>query len=57
MAQQLDKMQQEAKEMENIDMAMEQIEMAKDGMTCKFCNGEGCEHCMGSMATPIRRSG
>ncbi len=50
MAQQLDKMQQEAKEMENIDMAMEQIEMAKDGMTCKFCNGEGCEHCMGSMA-------
>ncbi len=50
MAQQLDKMQQEAKEMENIDMAMDQIEMAKDAMTCKFCNGEGCEHCMGSMA-------
>jgi hypothetical protein len=49
MAQQLDKMQQDAKEMENIDMAMDQIEMAKDAMTCKFCNGEGCEHCMGNM--------
>ncbi|HEX3599128.1 MAG TPA: hypothetical protein VHU84_03240 [Lacipirellulaceae bacterium] len=50
MAQQLDQMQKDANEMENIDMAMDQIEMAKDAMTCKFCNGEGCEHCMGNMA-------
>ncbi|HEX4414079.1 MAG TPA: hypothetical protein VH107_10660 [Lacipirellulaceae bacterium] len=50
MAQQLDQMQKDAKEMENISMAMDQIEMAKDAMTCKFCNGEGCEHCMGSLS-------
>ena len=50
MAQQLDKMQQDANEMQNLDMAMEQIEMAKDAMACKFCNGEGCEHCMGNFA-------
>jgi chemotaxis protein histidine kinase CheA len=50
MAQQLDQMQKDANEMENISMAMDQIEMAKDAMTCKFCNGEGCEHCMGSLS-------
>lgn len=47
MAKQLDQMQQEANEMEMLDAAMEQLEMAKDAMGCKFCNGEGCEHCMG----------
>jgi hypothetical protein len=51
MAQQLDQMQKDANEMENISMAMDQIEMAKDAMTCKFCNGEGCEHCMGELAS------
>jgi len=51
MAQQLDQLQKDANEMENINMAMDQIEMAKDAMTCKFCNGEGCEHCMGDLAS------
>jgi hypothetical protein len=50
MAQQLDKMQQEANEMEMLDMAMDQVEMAKDAMVCKFCNGEGCQECMGNLA-------
>ena len=26
------------------------VEMAKDAMGCKFCNGEGCENCMGNLA-------
>jgi hypothetical protein len=49
MAQQLDKMQKDMNEMEMLDAAMDQVEMAKDAMGCKFCNGEGCEHCMGNM--------
>jgi hypothetical protein len=49
MAQQLDQMQKDANEAEMVNMAMEQLEMAKDAMGCKFCNGEGCEHCMGNM--------
>jgi hypothetical protein len=47
LAQELEKMQQDMNEAEMINMAMEQLEMAKDAMGCKFCNGEGCEHCMG----------
>lgn len=50
MAQQLDQMQKEMNEAEMLDMAMDQIEMAKDAMACKQCNGEGCEHCLGNMA-------
>lgn len=50
MAQELDKMQQDMNEMEMLDAAMDQLEMAKDAMGCKFCNGGGCEHCMGNMA-------
>ena len=48
MAQELDKMQQDMNEAEMINMAMEQLEMAKDAMGCKFCNGEGCQDCMGN---------
>lgn len=47
MAQQLDQMQKDMNEAEMINMAMDQIEMAKDAMVCKNCNGEGCEQCMG----------
>jgi hypothetical protein len=48
LAQELEKMQQDMNEAEMINMAMEQLEMAKDAMGCKFCNGEGCKDCMGS---------
>ena len=50
MAQQLDQMQQEMNEMEMLDAAMDQIEMAKDAMACKACNGEGCQECQGMLA-------
>ena len=55
MAKQLDKMQQDANEMEMLDAAMDQVEMAKDAMACKFCNGEGCEHCMGNYGQQQRQ--
>ena len=50
MAKQLDQMQQDANEMEMLNAAMDQVEMAKDAMSCKACDGEGCEECMGNMA-------
>jgi hypothetical protein len=50
MAQQLAQMQQEMSEMEMLDAAMEQIEMAKDAMACETCMGEGCEACQGGLA-------
>jgi hypothetical protein len=50
MADQLGKMQQQMNEMEMLDAAMENLEMAKDALACEECNGEGCEACMGSMA-------
>ena len=47
MMQQLDQMQQDMAEGEMLDMAMEQLEMAKDAMACEECEGEGCEECQG----------
>jgi hypothetical protein len=49
MAQQLGQMQQDMSEMEMLDAAMDQLEMTKDAMACKSCDGEGCEDCMGNM--------
>jgi hypothetical protein len=51
MADQLGQMQQQMNEMEMLDAAMEQLEMAKDALACEECEGEGCEACMGSMAS------
>jgi hypothetical protein len=51
MMQQLDQMAQEGLESEMLDMAMQQLEMAKDAMACKECNGMGCESCQGNMST------
>jgi hypothetical protein len=50
LAQQMDQMKQDMNEMEMLNAAMDQLEMAKDAMGCKFCNGEGCEHCQANMA-------
>ncbi len=47
MMQQLDQMQQDMQEGEMLDMAMAQLEDAKDAMTCEECDGEGCENCQG----------
>jgi hypothetical protein len=50
LAQQLEQMQQDMKEMEMLDAMMDQLDMAKDAMVCKACNGEGCAECQGAFA-------
>jgi hypothetical protein len=49
MAQQLDQLQREMNEMQMLEAAIDQIEMAKDAMACKQCNGQGCQECQGNM--------
>ena len=49
MAEQLDQMAQEMNEMEMLDAAMGQLEMAKNAMGCEDCQGAGCEACQGNM--------
>jgi hypothetical protein len=43
-------MQKELDELETLDSAMDQLTQAKNSMTCKECEGEGCEACQGDMA-------
>ncbi|MGD9637341.1 MAG: hypothetical protein AB7G28_17550 [Pirellulales bacterium] len=60
MAQQLSQMQQEANEVEMLDSAMDQLQMAKDAMSCKNCQGAGCAECEGSkfaMGNGAKQSG
>jgi hypothetical protein len=47
MMQQLDEMAQQGLEGEMLDMAMAQLELAKDAMGCKECQGMGCQACQG----------
>jgi hypothetical protein len=47
MANQLAEMQQEMNELEMLDAAMNQLDMAKDAMACEDCDGEGCAECQG----------
>src|SRR3954469_2008052 len=49
MAQQLGQMQKEMDQMKALDAMMDQMELAKDAMVCKNCNGKGCEECQGNM--------
>jgi DNA repair exonuclease SbcCD ATPase subunit len=49
MMQQMEAMKKEMSEGEMLDMAMDQLEMAKNAMGCKECKGEGCEACQGNM--------
>jgi hypothetical protein len=51
MAQQMEQMQKEMGEGEMLDMAMEQLEMAKSSMSCSECMGEGCKACQGKMGS------
>lgn len=51
MAQKMEQMQQELNDMEMLDAAMEQIELAKDAMSCEVCMGEGCADCNGGMGS------
>jgi hypothetical protein len=36
-------------QMKALDAMMDQMELAKDAMVCKNCNGKGCEECQGNM--------
>lgn len=47
MMKQMDQLQQEMAEGELLDMAMDQLEMAKDAMGCQACQGMGCQACQG----------
>lgn len=58
MAQQLNQMQQQAGESQMLDLAMQQLQAAKDAMACKECQGAGCEKCQSqSMAANSSKSG
>jgi len=48
MAEQLAQMQQELDELEMLDAAMSELEMAKAAMGCEQCQGSGCKMCQGS---------
>jgi hypothetical protein len=54
---QLAELQQQADEMAMLEDAMSELEMAKDAMNCKECNGEGCQACMGMGANRFGRPG
>jgi hypothetical protein len=47
MMKQMEQLQQEMEEGEMLDMAMDQLQMAKDAMGCKACQGQGCQACQG----------
>jgi hypothetical protein len=49
MAQQLNQMQKDMDQMKALDAMLDQMELAKDAMVCKNCNGKGCEECQGNM--------
>jgi hypothetical protein len=57
MMQQLDQMAQQGAEGEMLDMAMAQLEMAKDSMACKECEGMGCQACQGNMNANMKMNG
>ncbi|MEX0642214.1 MAG: hypothetical protein WD468_05910 [Pirellulales bacterium] len=48
MAQQLDQMQKDMEEVEMLDAAMNELDLAKDAMACQNCAGQGCEQCQGN---------
>jgi multidrug efflux pump subunit AcrA (membrane-fusion protein) len=49
MAKQIDQMQKDMDQMKALDAMLDQMELAKDAMVCKNCNGKGCEECQGNV--------
>jgi hypothetical protein len=49
MAAEMGQLQKEMDELKMLDAALANMEMAKDAMMCKNCNGKGCEQCQGNM--------
>ena len=47
MMEQMQQMQQAMEEAELMEMAMDQLQMAKDAMGCQQCQGKGCQACQG----------
>jgi hypothetical protein len=47
LAQNLDTLQQQAAEDQMLGEALDQMQLAKDQMNCKECQGNGCEACQG----------
>jgi len=50
MMKQMEQLQQEMAEGEMLDAAMQQLQMAKEAMGCKACQGQGCQACQGGGA-------
>jgi cation transport regulator ChaC len=47
MADQLGDMQEQLEQLEDLQDAMSELDQAKDQMSCKQCNGQGCQACQG----------
>ena len=57
MMKQMEQLQQEMDEGEMLDMAMDQLQMAKDAMGCKACQGGGCQACQGGAGNQFSERG
>ena len=55
MMKQMDQLQQDLAEGELLEMAMDQLQMAKDAMGCQACQGVGCQDCQGAGGRPSDR--
>ena len=57
LAQQLENLQQQMAEGEMLEMAMDQLQMAKDAMGCQECQGAGCKDCNGAGGRQLGNKG
>ena len=57
MMQQMEQLQQEMSEGEMLDAALDQLQMAKDAMGCRQCQGMGCQACQGGMGEQWSENG
>lgn len=55
-AQQLGQMQQQANERQLLDKALDQLQAAKQAMTCQNCQGAGCQKCQGGAAASSQQA-
>lgn len=57
MMQSMEQLQSQMSEGEMLDSAMQQLQMAKDSMTCSHCQGQGCKSCMSMGASDQFKEG
>lgn len=48
MMKQMEQLEQQMAEGEMLEAALDQLQMAKDAMACKECQGQGCQACQGA---------